>query len=31
MTITGSLVPLVPVTATGTIGKKPLDVIGAEI
>ena len=31
MNITGSLVPLVPVTTTGTIGKKPLDVLGAEI
>lgn len=31
MNITGSIVPLVPVTTTGTIGKKPLDVIGAEI
>ena len=31
MNINGSLVPLVPVTTTGTIGKKPLDVLGAEI
>ena len=31
MTITGSFVPLVPVTTTGTIGKKPLDILGAEI
>ena len=31
MNITGSLVPLVPVTTTGTIGKKPLDVLGAGI
>ena len=31
MNITGSLVPLVPVTTTGAIGKKPLDVLGAGI